>query len=116
MAQNRHHLRVAVSEASGLVAVMLSSPISPATYLYRATPTRASSATAASGPPALLGKPDSSSSSTAAGAAAGGGVGQLLCVVDSSAVDGLTLFRGHLVTMGVLSNDVIEVGGGLEHR
>lgn len=100
-----------MSEASGLAAVMLSSPLSPATYLYRAAPERASSAAASPGHSALPGKPGTSTntSSSAAGAAAGGVVGQLLCVVDSSAVDGLALFRGHLVTMGVLSNDVIEV-------
>ncbi|GFR52437.1 hypothetical protein Agub_g15011, partial [Astrephomene gubernaculifera] len=102
----RHRLRLAVCAASGLAAVLLASPLSPEVRVYRAAE--------------LLGGTPAAAACGGGGArweeqAGGGGdrrrpVGQLLHVLalpGGAPGDGLALFRGRLVTMAVLCNDVM---------
>ncbi|KXZ46032.1 hypothetical protein GPECTOR_47g307 [Gonium pectorale] len=88
-ATERHLLRLAVCDASGLAAVLLASPLAPHVHVFRAAgPAASASAVSAAGVPA---------------------VGQRLAVLSTggSPGDGLALLRGHLLTMSVLSSDVM---------
>ncbi|GLI63757.1 hypothetical protein VaNZ11_006831, partial [Volvox africanus] len=98
--ERRHRLRIAVCEASAIAAVLLTSPLSPTVYIYRAAPRqwrqrhRCSSA--------------DSDTVTDFCADPNAGVGQLLAAqtFGGAPCSGLLLFRGHMLIMQVMCSDV----------
>ncbi|GIL61484.1 hypothetical protein Vafri_15869, partial [Volvox africanus] len=93
----RHRLRIAVCEASAIAAVLLTSPLSPTVYLYRAAPRQRQRSGGAD-----------SDSDIDFDAGPNAGVGQRLAAqtFGGAPCSGLLLFRGQMLIMQVMCSDV----------
>ncbi|EFJ49100.1 hypothetical protein VOLCADRAFT_90380 [Volvox carteri f. nagariensis] len=94
----RHRLWISVCEASGLAAVVLTSPQAPVVHIFRAAPRKRGISYSGGG-----------GGGTDGGAECSGGVGQRLAtqIFGGAPSSGLLLYRRQMLTMQVMCSDVM---------